>query len=71
VRKNGVRKNGVAKLEKLVRNLVANDQKAADWESGMCRFCHARIEAFEDQNLEGHRPHCPWHQVRSELGLTA
>lgn len=71
MKKNGASRNGARRLEQLVKDLVADEHKAADAESGLCRFCQARIEAFHEGELEGHLPLCPWYQVRSALGLSA
>ncbi len=57
------------KVLDLVTALVADDQKAVDFEMGLCRFCSARIEASDPADLENHREDCPWQGVRKVLGL--
>lgn len=58
-------------LLKSVRALVAEDERAVDFESGLCRFCDAIVEAYDDNSIEGHRPNCPWARVRTLLQKTA
>ena len=53
----------------MVIELVSDDLKAVDFELGLCRFCHARVESSVASDLEQHRPECPWDGVRKELGL--
>lgn len=55
-------------LDMVVR-LVSDDTRAVDFEMGLCRFCNARVEAAEPEDLERHRPDCPWEGVRKRLGL--
>ncbi len=49
--------------------LVSDELKAVDFELGLCRFCHARVESNVVSDVEQHRDDCPWHGVRKELGL--
>ena len=58
-------------LLKSVRALVAEDDRALDYESGLCRFCDAIIEAADGGSIEGHKPTCPWARVRTLLQKTA
>jgi len=57
------------KVMDMVMELVSDDLKAVDFELGLCRFCHARVESSVASDVEQHRPECPWHGVRKELGL--
>ena len=57
------------KMMDLVLQLVADDHRAVDFELGLCRFCSARVESNDPHDLESHRPECPWHGVRRQLGL--
>jgi hypothetical protein len=58
-------------LLKLVRALVAEDERAVDFESGLCRFCDAIVESHEEDAIEGHKPSCPWARVRTLVRKTA
>ena len=58
-----------SKVMDMVMELVSDDLKAVDFELGLCRFCHARVESNVVSDVEKHRPDCPWHGVRKELGL--
>jgi len=58
-------------LLKSVRALVAEDERAVDFESGLCRFCDAVIESYDEEVIEGHKPSCPWARVRTLVGKTA
>lgn len=57
-------------LLKSVRALVSDEERATDFESGLCRFCDAVVEGYDDE-IEGHRPNCPWARVRTLLQKTA
>ena len=57
------------KVLDMVLELVSDDMKAVDFELGLCRFCYARVESSVVSDIEQHRPDCPWHGVRKELGL--
>ena len=48
-----------------VRALVSDDELAVDYESGLCRFCDAVVESFDEESIEGHRNDCPWARVRT------
>ena len=58
-------------LLKSVRALVADDDRAVDFESGLCRFCDAVVESNDEEAIEGHTPSCPWSRVRSLVLKTA
>lgn len=57
------------KVLNMVAKLVSDDHLAVDFEMGLCRFCNARIEAWEPQYVEHHKPDCPWEGVRKKLGM--
>ncbi len=57
------------KIIHMVTQLVSDEHKAVDLELGLCRFCSARVETYDPNDLESHRPDCPWHGVRRVLGL--
>ncbi len=57
------------KVMDMVMELVSQDHRAVDLELGLCRFCSARVESSDPQDLEHHRPDCPWQGVRKVLGL--
>jgi hypothetical protein len=53
--------------QELVKNakaLVADNINAVDVESGLCRFCDRIVEAFDPEEIQGHRPSCPWQKVK-------
>ena len=52
-------------LLKSVRALVSDDERAVDFESGLCRFCDAVVESYEEDVIEGHKANCPWARVRT------
>jgi len=58
-------------LLRLVRVLVAEDERAVDFESGLCRFCEGIVEGYDEDALEGHKPNCPWARVRTLVQKTA
>lgn len=58
-------------LLKSVRALVADDERAVDFESGLCRFCDAVVEDYDEDAIEGHKPSCPWARVRTLVLKTA
>jgi hypothetical protein len=58
-------------LLKSVRALVAEEELSVDYESGLCRFCDAVVEAYDDRAIEGHKRNCPWARVRTLLQKTA
>ena len=55
-------------LIKFVKALVAHESNAVDVESGLCRFCDRVVEAYEQDDIQGHKPTCPWRRVRELLG---
>lgn len=52
-------------LLKSVRALVSSEELAVDYESGLCRFCDAVIEGYDEDTIEGHKISCPWAKVRT------
>jgi hypothetical protein len=51
-------------LVKSVKQLVADDMNAVDFESGLCRFCNRVVEAYDEDDIQGHRSNCSWLKVR-------
>jgi len=52
-----------------MKELVRDDARACDFESGFCRFCLALVESADPEELEAHQPYCPWSQARTLLGM--
>lgn len=58
-------------LETAIRQLVESDLTACGSESGLCRYCGALVEHYDEAKLEPHLPTCPWQTVRSHFFPTS
>jgi hypothetical protein len=55
----------------VIGELVSDESKACDSETGFCRFCFALIESGTPEQVERHRPSCLWYRARLLARTTA
>jgi len=56
-----------AELGQAIADLVRDPLRACDLETGLCRFCLARVEDNNPERIEPHSASCPWAKVRRLL----
>ena len=56
-----------AELGEAIADLVRDPLRACDAETGLCRFCLARVEDNNPKRIEPHSASCPWAKVRRLL----
>ena len=52
-------------LVEVVREIVSDESRACDSETGFCRFCSALLESEKAAEVEPHRDNCPWYRARA------